>query len=73
MSRTPRAVLLGAVMVLVVGAGKRPPGLGDVTDIRVFDHPTHTRVVVELSRSASLRATRFSPPLPSPPAPGKCC
>ncbi len=55
MSRTRRAVLLGAVLVLVVGAGKRPPGLGDVTDIRVFDHPTHTRVVVELSRSASYR------------------
>lgn len=55
MSRTQRAVLLGAVLVLVVGAGKRPPGLGDVTDIRVFDHPTHTRVVVELSRSASYR------------------
>ena len=55
MSRTRRAVLLGAVLLLVVGAGKRPPGLGDVTDIRVFDHPTHTRVVVELSRSASYR------------------
>jgi N-acetylmuramoyl-L-alanine amidase len=53
-----RAMLIGALLLALpglIGAGKRPPGLGDVTDIRVFDHPTHTRVVVELSRSTTYR------------------
>ena len=53
--RAPLALLplLMGVLFFVVGAGTRPPGLGDVTDIRVWDHPTHTRVVIELSRRAS--------------------
>lgn len=40
------------MLLLALGAGKRPAGLLDVTDVRVFDHPNHTRVVVELSGSA---------------------
>ena len=52
MSRGSRLTLLAGVLLLVLGAGKRPAGLLDVTDVRVFDHPTHTRVVVELSGSA---------------------
>ena len=55
MSRAGRAALTVAVLLPLLGAGTRPPGLGDVTEIRVFDHPTHTRVVVELSRSATYR------------------
>ncbi|MCZ6569288.1 MAG: N-acetylmuramoyl-L-alanine amidase [Deltaproteobacteria bacterium] len=52
MSRGSRLTLLAGVLLLVLGAGKRPAGLLDVTDVRVFDHPNHTRVVVELSGSA---------------------
>ncbi len=55
MSRVQRAALLGGLLILVLGAGKRPAGLLDVTAIRVFDHPTYTRVVVELSGSAAYR------------------
>jgi N-acetylmuramoyl-L-alanine amidase len=54
--QTPsRAVLTGLLLILLVGlmgAGKRPPGLGDVKEIRLFDHPGYTRVVIELSREA---------------------
>jgi len=53
MRRLPRVALLGALLFLALGAGQRPGGLLDVKDIRVFDHPTHTRVVVELSGHAS--------------------
>ena len=52
MSRGSQLTLLAGVLLLVLGAGKRPAGLLDVTDVRVFDHPNHTRVVVELSGSA---------------------
>ena len=51
--KSARVVLLGALLVLCMGAGKRPPGLGDVTDVRVFEHPGYTRVVIELSRPSS--------------------
>ena len=44
--------LLAGVMVLLLGAGVRPPGLGDVADVRVWEHPGYTRVVVELTRPA---------------------
>ncbi len=52
MSRGSRITLLAGMLLLALGAGKRPAGLLDVTDVRVFDHQTHTRVVVELSGSA---------------------
>ncbi len=42
--------LLAGVVVLLLGAGVRPPGLGDVADVRVWEHPGYTRVVVELTR-----------------------
>ncbi len=60
--KAARAALLGALLVVTLGAGKRPAGLGDVTEIRVFDHPTHTRVVVELSRPASYHAGSLGNP-----------
>lgn len=52
MTRAFRLALLAGSLVFVLGAGKRPPGLGDVTEVRVFDHPNYTRVVIELSREA---------------------
>jgi len=55
MRRGTRLALLTALLVGLVGAGKRPPGLGDVEEIRVFEHPDHTRIVVELSRPASYK------------------
>ncbi len=53
MRRRFRALLLLAVLVPLLAAGKRPSGLGDVMDVRVFDHATHTRLVIELSRPAT--------------------
>lgn len=52
---------LVAVAVALVGA-TRPSGLGDVTDVRIFDHPDFTRVVVEVSRSAPYQAHLLSDP-----------
>ena len=57
-----RVALLGALLFLSLGAGKRPPGLGDVTDVRVFEHPGYTRVVVELSRPARYQTGQLSGP-----------
>ena len=51
-----RAALILSMLVLLpglLGAGVRPAGLGDITDIRLFSHDTHTRVVIELSRGAT--------------------
>ena len=57
--RSPLPLLL---TLSILGAASRPPGLGDVTDIRVFDHPTHTRVVVELSRPAHYELGELASP-----------
>ncbi len=57
-----RAALLGALLFLTLGAGKRPPGLGDVTDVRIFEHPGYTRVVVELSRPAPYQTGELGSP-----------
>ena len=53
MRSAPKLALLAGVLCLALGASKRPAGLADVTDIRLFDHPTHTRVVIELSGDAT--------------------
>jgi N-acetylmuramoyl-L-alanine amidase len=55
-------VLLALAALLLLGAGKRPPGLGDVTDIRLFDHEGYTRVVVQLSRPARYRTHLIGSP-----------
>jgi N-acetylmuramoyl-L-alanine amidase len=52
LSRASVTALLAVTALLLLGAGKRPPGLGDVTEIRLFEHEGYTRVVVELSRPA---------------------
>jgi N-acetylmuramoyl-L-alanine amidase len=43
---------LAVFALLWIGAGVRPPGLGEVREVRVYDHGRYTRVVVELSRQA---------------------
>ncbi|MBW2413026.1 MAG: N-acetylmuramoyl-L-alanine amidase [Deltaproteobacteria bacterium] len=52
MTRSSRRLLLAVVAFTLLAPGERPPGLGDVTGVRVFSHDTHTRVVIDLSRSA---------------------
>ncbi len=57
MKRTDRRLCLALVLVLLpllVAAGERPPGLGDVRDVRTWSYPGYTRVVVELSRDVRL-------------------
>ncbi len=57
-----RAALLGALLLVTLGAGRRPPGLGDVTDIRVWEHANYTRVVVDLSERAAYRPAMVGSP-----------
>ena len=52
MSRPSRVFAALVLLVLATGAGERPPGLGDVKEVRVYEHANHTRVVIELSREA---------------------
>ena len=49
-----RAALL-ALLLLPVGLGvDRPPGLGDVVDVRHWSYPEYTRVVVEFDRPVEI-------------------
>jgi N-acetylmuramoyl-L-alanine amidase len=58
-----RSLLAITVLSLaLIGAGKRPEGMGDVVRIQRIEHEGHTRIVVELSRSASYRVNRLSNP-----------
>lgn len=45
-----RVVLLCALALLGLLGVERPPGLGDVVEVRHWSYPNYTRVVVELSR-----------------------
>jgi N-acetylmuramoyl-L-alanine amidase len=50
---------MGAALLLLCWALlgiDRPPGLGDVTDVRHWSYPDYTRVVVELDRPVSIKA-----------------
>jgi N-acetylmuramoyl-L-alanine amidase len=47
------------LLLLLAGAllgAERPPGLGDVTDVRHWSYPDYTRVVVELDRPVVLKS-----------------
>ena len=59
-----RRSLLGfaVLSVALLGAGKRPQGLGDVVSIDRIEHEGHTRIVVELSREAEYRVNRLGNP-----------
>ena len=56
------APTLAAAALLLLGAWVRPPGLGEVTQIRSYDHGDYTRVVIELSRKASWEVHEISNP-----------
>ena len=45
--------LLVCALPFLMGV-ERPPGLGDVREVRTWSYPTYTRVVVELSRDVDL-------------------
>ena len=60
-----RPASLAAVLLFAlgsVGAGVRPPGLGDVKQISVSDEPALTRVVIELSGQASFESHELANP-----------
>jgi N-acetylmuramoyl-L-alanine amidase len=67
---SPYGVRLLLVLVLLapclLGA-RRPPGLGDVRDLRFWSHPDYTRVVVELTRAVDAEVVR----LPADPKAGQ--
>jgi len=46
--------LVLAFLALSLLGAERPPGLGDVRDVRTWSYPDYTRVVVELSRGIEL-------------------
>ncbi len=48
----PARPLLVLLLGFALGAGTRPEGLADVTEVRVWEHPEYTRVVIQLSRPA---------------------
>ena len=49
------ALFIGLLCLVPVLLGvERPPGLGDVRDVRTWSYPDYTRVVVELSREVTL-------------------
>ncbi len=62
MSRALHLGLLAPLLFLCLGAGVRPPGLGDVTGVRFAEHETYTRIVIELSREAAYTWNEISKP-----------
>lgn len=54
------AALAASALWLAAGLGAdRPPGLGDVIDVRHWSYDEYTRVVVELSRDADVEVKRL--------------
>jgi N-acetylmuramoyl-L-alanine amidase len=54
-----RAALLAFLALSLLGA-ERPPGLGDVVEVRHWSYPDYTRVVVELSRPVRTEVRRLA-------------
>lgn len=52
--------ILCILMLPVLMAAKRPPGLGDVTDVRSWSYDDYTRVVVELTRPVETKVKRLA-------------
>ena len=50
-------------------AVERPPGLGDVVDVRHWSYPDYTRVVVEIDRPVQVKTPARRLPAPAPPSP----
>jgi N-acetylmuramoyl-L-alanine amidase len=57
-----RLLGIAGMSLALLGAGKRPDGLGDVVRIQRIEDEGHTRIVVELSRKASYRVNRLANP-----------
>jgi len=64
--RTSATLALAALAALLL-AVERPPGLGDVAEVRHWSYPDYTRVVVELDRPVAIK----SEPTRLPPAEGR--
>lgn len=52
-------VLLLVLLLPALLAAKRPPGLGDVAEVRFWSHDDYTRVVVELTRPVDTEVKRL--------------
>jgi len=54
---------LGSLVLVLLSpflcAAERPPGLGDVKEVRTWSYPDYTRVVVELTRSVETEVERL--------------
>ncbi|MBW1686196.1 MAG: N-acetylmuramoyl-L-alanine amidase [Deltaproteobacteria bacterium] len=59
MRRRLHALVLGLAALGLLGV-ERPPGLGDVVDVRHWSYPNYTRVVVELDRSVKTEVRRLA-------------
>ncbi len=57
-----RCCLLTLLSAVCLGAGSRPPGLGDVTDVRLHAHPAYTRITIELTRPAAYQTHEIEDP-----------
>lgn len=53
--KSPRFLWLLPLLPLLLAA-ERPPGLGDVSEVRHWSYPDYTRVVVELSRPVEIKS-----------------
>ena len=62
MSSAVRCGLLTALAAVSLAAGNRPPGLGDVTEIRVHAHTAYTRITIELSRQVTYQTHEIEDP-----------
>ena len=62
MRSAARCALLVLVAAVCLGAGDRPPWLGDVADIRVYAHSAYTRITIELSRHVSYQTHKIEDP-----------
>jgi len=63
LGRRCKVAIIGAFVVgIASGAAGRPAGLADVRDVRVWRQPTHTRVIIELSRAATYRTQVLGDP-----------
>lgn len=59
MTRRAKLAVLALASLALLGA-KRPPGLGNVTEVRHWSYADYTRVVIELDRRVSTEVKRLS-------------
>ena len=63
MTRGSRANLIVLCLALLpwLGAPERPPGLGDVVDVRHWSYDDYTRIVIELDRASNTVGKELDP------------